>query len=67
MLQHLVYVNNIEGIIREFESVDITQPEIDISHALRRSQLSSLAERIRDIFNPYDMTLVCTAGEINTD
>jgi hypothetical protein len=30
-------------------------------------QVSSLVERIRDIFDPCDMTLVCTTGEINTD
>jgi hypothetical protein len=67
MLQHLMHMNNIEGIIRELESVDIAQPEIDVSHALRRGQVSSLVERIRDIFDPYDMTMICTAGEINSD
>lgn len=67
MLQHLMHMNNIEDIIRELESVDIAQPEIDVGHVLGRGQLSSLVERIRDIFDPCDMTMVCTTGEINTD
>jgi hypothetical protein len=67
MLQHLMHMNNIEGIIRELESVDIAQLEIDVSHALRGGQVSSLIEQIGDIFDPYNMTLVCTTGEINTD
>ena len=67
MLQHLMYMNNIEGIIRELESVNITQPKIDVSHALRGGQLSSLVQRISDVFNPCDMTLVCTAGEVDTN
>lgn len=62
-----MHMNYIKNIIQELESVDIAQLEINISHILRRGQVSSLIKRIRDMFDPYNITLVCTTGEINTD
>jgi hypothetical protein len=62
-----MYMDNVEGIIREVESVNITQPKFDVRHALRGGQVSGLVQRIRDIFDPYDMSLVRTASEIDTN